>query len=244
MCTWVVIGIIVLLVLIIGAWRTRRIPRWSGVHTHIEALGKRYLGEDWSDKFAPASSEQIQNADRLIAYAERYLDRQISKGRGILIFNAIILAVIIFERTRMPDTLGLPSISIDWLGGPTGFVSRALALVSTCEIQVLYLAIATMLGLALSSLFCLALFTYKSGSSRGRESFYDDVAVSLRLVSKRGRKVEWATVIAQACLIVAVALVIIAEFNVRGPRSGPPISASAGTAILAAADLHRTNRVG
>jgi hypothetical protein len=231
MCTWIVVGVIVLLVLFTGAWRTRGIPSRSRAEALVMTLGKRYLGEAWNEKFVPADGAQVQNADRLLAYADRILERQISKARGILPFNAIILAIISFERGRIPDTLAL---SPDLFSGPLGFAGPALARFGPCEIQLPDLVILTLIGLGLSSLMCLSLFWFRWGSNRVYESFPADVAFAFKAVRKRSRKIEWATVIAQACLIIAILLVAAAEFNVRSGRGAPAISASAGMLASAA----------
>jgi hypothetical protein len=233
MCTWVAIGVVVLLVLIVGAWRSRRIPKRTQVDALVATLGKRYLGEDWSEKFAPATSEQMQKADHLIGYADRILERQVAKAQGLLPFNAIILAVMSFERGRLPDTLGLPTIPPGFLGGSLDFVARALERVSPCEIRLFYLLVVTMIALALSSLLCLKVLSNRWRPIRDYESFHQDVSTSFQAVRARSKTLEWATVIAQASVIVAVVLIACAEVNVKTPS----ITALADTVMPAQAGL-------
>ena len=228
MCTWVVIGVVVLLVLIAGARRARKIPGRVGIETITGMLGKRYLGENWSDSFTPTTPEQIQGADHLMAYADRILERQIGKAQGLLPFNAILLGVLGFERSRMPDTLRLPSAATDFLTARLGSLSHSLPWLGTCEISLFCLLVLTMVGLAVSSLLCLSLFSARWHPVPEYASFHNDIGASLKLVRARSRAMEWATVIAKACLIVSVFLVATAELGGgKSGRGGPQINAGA-----------------
>ncbi len=237
MGTYVVIGVIAALVLFVGKARMRRFPNPADLDMLIGTLGKRYVGELWDENFAALTAEQIQNADRLIAYAERVLDRQISKVQGILPFNAIVLAVISFERDRMPDTLALalPQSLIDAVRGLPPAAMHALEIATSYDVRVLGLLIMTMLGLALSSLLCLSLFSVKWGPIRHYGSFWHELSSTLGTIRKRSRRIEWATVISQACLIVSVVLVAAAELNGAIKREAPLVPASMPAPAIALA---------
>ncbi len=226
MLTWAVIGVATLLVVIIGLGRTRRLLSRAGTDTLIGTLGKRYLGEAWGESFAPLANDQLVAADRLLAYSERVLDRQIGKARAILPFNAILLAVVTVEHSRVPDALHPLAGSFAFLRS-FGFLARVPAALESLEIRTTPVLVVTLVGLALSSLMCLRVLTTKWGPIMRYGSFWHEASLTLRTVRARSRALEWATVIAQACLIAAVVLVAAAELNASSKREVPAVNARA-----------------
>jgi hypothetical protein len=150
----------------------------------------------------------VQSGDRLVAYADRIIDRQINKVRGILPFNSIIMTVLSIERSRLPvpnDVLTWTSLVQYWL--PTG----------------VFFVILIVLGI--SSLLCLPLFLVHWGPNDDYETFQKEFDRTVELINKRSRNIQWATVLSEACLFVGLCLVVMTETSVLG-RTEPSTAMS------------------
>ncbi len=80
-----------------------------------DTLWRRYTGRDYErltgeEERALTGGRpriDVQNADRLIAHMDRVVDRQINKARGILSFNSVLLAILIYEKDHLSQTISL-----------------------------------------------------------------------------------------------------------------------------------------
>jgi hypothetical protein len=193
---------IVLIVVREGHRRARRFRNADKLQEFKKALWKRTVGKEFPN-YAPDDKEDRQSGERVVAYADRVIDRQINKTRGILPFNSIIIAVLSIERNRLPV--------------PEDFQS-----VLTITAFVLVLA-----GLVISSLLCLALFLVHWGDSGRYATFDAEFEDTVTLINKRSVNIEWATVLSEACLLGTILVVLMTELNVKPQLASPAATACA-----------------
>jgi hypothetical protein len=187
---WLVIGIAV--------WE-RNSPNQKVAADVKTALWTRYRGTDPKD------------GDRAVAYAERVVDRQINKLRGVLSFDALIMAFLSLERARIPAVQhhwDLPS----W--------------------ELLLLTVAILL-LALSSCLCLRVFRVHWGATDAYEEFEKELTQIVQLVADRSAAVARAVSLSIIALIAAIICFGLVEF-VSAPKltCGPPCRMETAVATL------------
>jgi hypothetical protein len=159
----------------------------------IGGLWKRSLNEDFPNP-AVMDEKKRAEADRIIGYGERVVDRVINKARGILPFNSIVIAAFSFERTRLgANPLRLLNVNID-----------AMILLS-------------MALLAASSILCLWLMLVRFGSITDYASYANEIKSTIRFVKKRAVTLEVATILSLAAVILGIVLIAIIEFAVGIP---------------------------
>jgi hypothetical protein len=194
-CIWIVIALIPVVVFLAAAYRISKLPTADKMKEFRDALWKRYINKDYDHFGDTKDDDDRQHADRLLAYVERILDRQINKARGILPFNSIIVAVLAFERNTR--------------------INFALQNSDVGHVQVLVLLYIVMIGLVISSFLCLMLFLFYWGEDKSFISFAEDINGTILLIRKRGLLIEWATILSMACLVVGVVLVAIVKMIAR-----------------------------
>jgi hypothetical protein len=185
-----------------GIRKTRRFHDPEQVKNYRETVWNRGTVDGAKERDATF----VQSGDRLVAYADRIVDRQINKARGILPFNSIIMTVLSIERSRLQvpnDVQTWISIIPYWL--PTGVFFVILV------------------ALGISSGLCLMLFLVHWGPNDGYATFRDEFDRTLDLISRRSIKIQWATVLSEACLFVGLCLVVMTEASVL---SHPAVSAT------------------
>lgn len=96
----------------------------------------------------PPDPNDRTGGDRLISYAERIIDRQINKARGILPFNSIVIAAFGFER---------------------GEIDEGLTVLNNVDVR--FMLVLAMALLALSSLLCLGLMLVRLARLLAMRSF-------------------------------------------------------------------------
>ena len=211
------IAIFLLLALIEGYQKTRRFAGDGGTGELKQALWLRGTGENFGDGTAANQNAAVNrgDAERVVAYADRVIDRQINKTRGILPFNSIIMAALAIERARLP----LPATPDPEAWLPIG----AFFLI--------------MLALVVSSLLCLNLFLVHRGPSTDYASFKDEFGKTIDLINERSRSIEWATVLSEACLIAGIFLVAMSEASVwvKAPAAFPSRVCAPAAAVEAPA---------
>jgi hypothetical protein len=190
MCTGLAIAVGILLIVLsivififiskvpLPFWHKGRVERIAA------ALWDRYRGT--------ATAPDIQNADRLITYVERIVDRQINKARGILPFNSIIIGVLSFERYRLDTQNGMYA----------GF-------------DLVVLLLFTMLCLGISSYLCLWLFLVRWGKDENYGAFDTELKSTLFLIRWRSILIECATIISAWTLIFSAVLIPLVELKAR-----------------------------
>jgi hypothetical protein len=135
-------------------------------------------------------------ADRIVAYADRLVDRQINKARGILPFNSLIMTVFIFERSHM--SVSLPEES--W-----AYESLFLYWMPTSAFIVILLILGT------SSWLCLDLFFVHWRKENQYQTFRQEAEATVRLFNARAINIQWAIVLSEASLFVGLCLVFMTE---------------------------------
>jgi hypothetical protein len=180
---------IVLFVSWFGYTRTTRFYKEQDTTEYIRNLWARYVDpKDERDPPDEASERKIQEpADRLIAYADRALDRQINKAIGILTFNSITGATFTVAFTEIAKR-------------PVGD-------------YVLPLFVLAFGGLVLSSCICLwRIFLVEYEGSGGHNSFRKDFEWTVKVSFRRAAEIEWATIISLASLLAGVIGISISKF--------------------------------
>ncbi len=134
------------------------------------------------------------SADRAVAHADRLVDRQINKVRGILPFNSIIMTVLGLERYRLSPHL----LSVN----PWGEIIYWLPTSA-------FLIVLILLGM--SSMYCLELFRVNWNKNPGYGNFRDEFNSTVNLFNARCVSVTWAIVLSEASLFVGLCLVMMSE---------------------------------
>jgi hypothetical protein len=146
----------------------------------------------------------VQNGDRVVAYADRIIDREINKARGILPFNSIIMTVLSIERARLsapaPNDLLTTSIVNYWI--PIG----------------VYLILLVILGI--SSWYCLLLFPVRWAPSEEYTTFRAEFDRTFDLIHRRARRILFAIVLSGASLFIGLCFVAMTEASLLS-RSAP-----------------------
>jgi hypothetical protein len=190
--TLIVTAIIAVVVVAVTLWSIKQFPNRTTTLDDIKyGFWQRYTGSDYPTADPTDAKAQARGADGIISYLERVIDRQINKARGILPFNAIILAVFSFEKTNIQ---GHDPVA--------------------CFVNTLWLLLFAMLGLAISSALCLLLFLVRWSTASEYKYFHRELATTVDVILTRSKIIEWATVISFASLVVGAALVAAIEFIV------------------------------
>jgi hypothetical protein len=178
----------VLVTMVIGLIFQTNVPTKETTREIRNNLWSRYLEQAFPTNGLALKGAKIHDADRLLSYLERVVDRQINKARGILPFNSVILTFLSIERRNIPYT-------------PQDTNQLHLAMLGAL--------FAVMIGLALSSMLCLIIFLVRWKGNYS--TFSGQVALTLALIRKRSSLIEWATVISGVCLIFATVVIAFAE---------------------------------
>ncbi|MGP0093048.1 MAG: hypothetical protein ACLPKB_24355 [Xanthobacteraceae bacterium] len=196
MCTIMAMAVITLLVIFLAILRVNKLSDADESDKIKKILWSRYL-VGYFPKTNLDQKDEIANGDRLIAYVERIIDRQINKTRGILPFNSILIAAFNFERNKL---LGATSWRID----VPAMISFAI------------------IGLAISSALCLVLFFVRRGKSNHYESFSAQFEWIRGILRSRSSVIEWATILSLAAFLVGIASITAVEI---GAQIWPPAAA-------------------
>jgi hypothetical protein len=184
---WVVsIVLIALIFLIVG---TRQVGKLycNNNDAFRNKLLMRYCGK--TDDAEVDHRSEVGNVDRLIAYLERMVDRELNKARGILPFNSLIMTIMSIEINRL---------KFNWND------------VQLLHIQFLWMAYIVIVLLAISSLLCLNLFLIHWGEP-GDYSFSGEVRGTIQVLKRRAIVLEIAVWISIASLFIGVIVVSMGE---------------------------------
>jgi hypothetical protein len=125
------------------------------------------------------------DGDRVVAYVERIVDRQINKGRGILPFNSILMSFLAFEAQRHIQ------------------ISDQLLLDNVRNLHPWILA-----ALAISSVLLLELFWVRWSKRRIYTSFSEELTSACVLVRDRSLVLDVAIILSLA----SVVSILVVEF--------------------------------
>jgi hypothetical protein len=187
MCTGVMILAISLGVILWSYVMIKRFPDTTEMGKIKNGIWQRYTKDDFPST-APGVKNQKDGADAAISYAERVIDRQINKARGILPFNSIVIAAFGLERTKLQA------------GHEVLF-----------NVNITSLLLFAMFGLAVSSVLCLALFFVRWAKSETYGFFHYELESTLDVLLKRSKIIEVATIISLSSLIVGGAVIGLIE---------------------------------
>jgi hypothetical protein len=194
---WLAIPVIFILALVVGLDRASWFKDATAHNNFKNSLWTRAvpvaLAE--TDPAFPTS------ADRAIAYADRLVDRQINKVRGILPFNSIIMTILSLERYRLPTSI---------LAGSQQWADLVRYWLPTSAF------LFTLLMLGVSSFFCFELFRVRWNKDPGYAKFRNEFDRTIDLFNERGISITWAIVLSEASLFIGLCLVIMTEASVAG----------------------------
>jgi hypothetical protein len=152
-----------------------------------DTLWMRYLNKVYPNYLATDANDRT-GADRLISYAERIIDRQINKARGILPFNSIVIAAFGFER---------------------GQVDKSLTVLNNVDVR--FMLVIAMALLALSSLLCLLLMLVRFGPIASYAGFAAEINSTVHVVRQRSIVLEVAVICSFVALVVGALMIGLIE---------------------------------
>jgi hypothetical protein len=164
---------------------TLRFPGVVATNTLRDNLWRRYLDKAYPNYVATDPNDRT-GADRLVSYAERIIDRQINKARGILPFNSIVIAAFGFER---------------------GQIDQSLTVLKNVDVR--FMLVLAMALLALSSLLCLVLMLVRYGPSYA--AFAAEIQSTIHLVRQRSVVLEVAIICSIVALVVGALMIGLIE---------------------------------
>jgi len=163
-------------------WCTEDIPDDEKLKSFLDNLWKRTTGNSFPGENASTfNSKTAEEAERVLTYAHRVLDRQINKTIGILPFNSVVIATLAIESNRLTSGMALDRPIHNLL------------------VVCMYLVI---VGLLISSWLCLTLLSVNWGKVESYQKYATEFEATAKLFRDRSRTVEQAIVISVACLIV------------------------------------------
>jgi hypothetical protein len=166
---------------------TLRFPGFVAINQLRDDLWRRYLDKVYPDYLATDPNDRT-GADRLISYAERIIDRQINKARGILPFNSIVIAAFGFER---------------------GEIAEGLTVLNNVDVR--FMLILAMALLALSSLLCLGLMLVRFGPLASYAVFSTEIHSTIHVVWQRSVVLEVAVICSIVALVIGALLIGLIE---------------------------------
>ena len=192
MCTFIAMGVLAAGVIMWASIMTARFPGTTQLSEIRNGFWERCTGEPFPTTAVDARA-QNEKADRVIAYIERVVDRQINKVRGILPFNSIIIAVFSFENAKLqpPHDPVIFNVNVRWL------------------------MLFVILGLAISNALCLKLFFVRWATAREYAFFHNEFANGLDVILRRSKVTEWAIIISFTALITGAVLVALIELGIK-----------------------------
>jgi hypothetical protein len=166
---------------------TLRFPGSTAINRLREDLWGRYLNKVYPAYVATDPNDRT-GADRLISYAERIIDRQINKARGILPFNSIVIAAFGFER---------------------GQIDKSLTVLNNVDVR--FMLVLAMALLAVSSLLCLVLMLVRFGPPASYAVFATEIQSTIHLVRQRSVVLEVAVICSIVALVVGALMIGLIE---------------------------------
>lgn len=157
---------------------------WDGANTRRDILAD-------IQNLERAVTNSDGGSDRALAYVERVMDRQINKLRGVLSFDALIIAFLSLERQR----IGTASLGPDYATG--------------C----LFLLGLVLLALVISSVMCLGLFRVVWSKPANFQDFETEHRTTVKLVAQRTKVVEKAVRLSEIAVVGAVGCFLLIELQ-------------------------------
>jgi hypothetical protein len=166
---------------------TLRFPGFVAINQLRDSLWRRYLDKVYPDYLATDPNDRA-GADRLISYAERIIDRQINKARGILPFNSIVIAAFGFER---------------------GEIDEGLTVLNNVDVR--FMLVLAMALLALSSLLCLGLMLVRFGPLASYAVFSTEIHSIIHVVWQGSVVLEVAVICSIVALLIDALMIGLIE---------------------------------
>jgi len=188
-------GVILALCYIAFVILSKDIPDDERLTATRDALWLRSIGVPfplWPANESGGEQPKPAEAERLVAYVDRALDRQINKARGILPFNSLIMALMAIEKTRIPA-------AIQWNDS-----------LSDVALFAIFFAI---VGLAASSFLCLELFWVHWGRAEIYGAFAKEYENSMTTLRDRSRILARCIIISAASTAAAILVIGFTELT-------------------------------
>jgi hypothetical protein len=188
---------------------------WLRYHPRVAAergaAGAREAVEADTEILERAAASADGASDRALAYVERVIDRQINKLRGVLSFDALIIAFLSLERQRIATA----SLGPDFATGCLLFLTLVL------------------LMLVISSVMCLDLFRVIWSKPTNFQDFETEHGTTVKLVAERTKVVERAVRLSEIAVVGAVTCFLLIELQTAfiPPPSEMPPATSPSTGV-------------
>ena len=186
----------VMLAAAIGYTASAKGPSPTDVEQIRQRLWLRYNPESTAPAGAetgPAPLRGNGGEDRALVYVERVMDRQINKLRGVLSFDALIIAFLSVERTRLPPAQDGADYAAACLFLMTGVLGLLVA----------------------SSVMCLDLLRVRWSPPSNFDDFAREHATTVKLVAERTKTVERAVRLAEVGVLGAALTFCFVELGLR-----------------------------
>ena len=165
--------------------KTRDALWWRGIGANFPFWPERDSGMGYN-----IVEQKPAEAERLVAYVDRALDRQINKARGMLPFNSLIMALMAIEKARIPA-------SLQWNDSLSDIFLIAI--------------LAVIAGLAASSFLCLELFWVHWGAPENYGAYSTEFQNSMAMLRNRSRILAKCIIISATSTLVAIGVIGFTE---------------------------------
>ena len=196
----VVLGAILFLCNLAYSWLMTTIPGTAEVTAARNAIWKRSVGPEYPKQQARRMlgvrtiEDKSENARWLIDHVDVALDRQIMKACGLIAFNALVMAVMAVEMTRLPAPIQWDDSLSDILRfGMLGVFG----------------------GLAVSSLICLTMFWVSWGTREVYSKFASEFTFNMKTLEQRTRAIALGVFVSGVSLVLAIAVIAMTELVLR-----------------------------
>ena len=182
-----------------------KLPAGNEVLRSRDAIWKRTVGTDFtslpsdSGSGIDLNSEYLVQVQWLIDHIHMALDRQIVKACGLLAFNALVMALLAIEMSRL-------TAPIMWDDSLSDIARLGM--------------IGVLGGLAASSIACLNIFSVHWATPEEYGSYRGEVAFDVKMLARRTRSLALSVFISGVSLLMAMALIALTELFVRPMPAG------------------------
>lgn len=194
------LGAILFLANLAYASLAKSLPDAERVAATRNALWKRSVGSEFPKLQGRrmlgirASEDKSAEASWLIDHMNVTSDRQIMKACGLIAFNALVIAVMAVEMSRLPA-------SIQWDDSLSDILRVGM--------------LGVICGLAVSSLICLTMFWVYWEHSEVYGKYASNFSADIEMVAQRTHQIALGVFVSFISLGLAVAIIVITELVLR-----------------------------
>jgi hypothetical protein len=178
----------------------KKLPDADKVIACRDAIWKRTVGPEFSQfqrRRVLGIWKTVDNSEEarwLLDHIDVMLDRQLTKACGLIAFNALVMAVMAVEMSRLPAP-------IQWDDSLSDILRFGM--------------LGVICGLAVSSLICLWMLRVYWASSEEYGKFWGEFAFNIKTLEKRTHKIALGVFVSGVSLVLAVAIIVMTELALR-----------------------------